>query len=355
MTPLLKKAGLDTEFKNLRPVSNLQFVSKLTERAVFEQLQDHLMRFDLFRTLQSAYRKGYSTETALLKVHNDLLMNMNNQQVTLLVLLDLSAAFDTVDHAILLSRLELSFGIRGTALAWFASYLSNRRQRVIFDGYLSDHFNLHYGVPQGSCLGPLLFTIYSSKLFQIIRKNLPNVHAYADDTQLYIAFSTKEAAGQSQATEAIERCIDDIRTWMLTDKLKINDDKTEFMIIGTRQQLSKISPCHLTIGNTVVAPVAAARNLGSWMDTSLTLQEHINKTCRAAYFHIHNIRHIRKFLTKKATETLVHAFVIGRIDYCNSLLYGLPAVHVDMLQRLQNSAARLITHTPRFQDCHIDI
>ena len=84
------------------------------------------------------------------------------------------------------------------------------------------------------------------------------------------------------------------------------------------------------------------------MDTSRTLQEHINKTCRAAYFHIHNIRHIRKFLTKKATETLVHAFVIGRIDYCNSLLYGLPSVYVDKLQRLQNSAARLITHTPRF-------
>ena len=135
---------------------------------------------------------------------------------------------------------------------------------------------------------------------------------------------------------------------MLTDKLKINDSKTEFMIIGTKQQLSKINSCHLTVGEANIDPVISARNLGTWFDSNLNLQEHINKTCRAAYFHIHNIRHIRKFLTKESTETLVHALVIGRIDYCNSLLYGLPAVHLDKLQRLQNSAARLISYTPRF-------
>ena len=102
------------------------------------------------------------------------------------------------------------------------------------------------------------------------------------------------------------------------------------------------------IGNATVSPVNSARNLGTWMDTSLTLQDHINKTCKAAHFHIHNIRHIRKFLTKEATQTLVHALVISRVDYCNSLLYGLPAVHVAKLQRLQNSAVRLISHTFRF-------
>lgn len=348
VSPLLKKEGLDKDFKNLRPVSNLQFVSKLTERAVFDQLQKHLMRFDLYPVLQSAYRKGFSTETALLKVQNDLLMNMNRQQVTLLVLLDLSAAFDTVDHEILLSRLKVSFGIRGTALDWFSSYLSNRHQRINFNGHLSENFQLHYGIPQGSCLGPLLFTIYSSKLFQIIKNHLPDVHAYADDTQLYLAFSPDNTVGQSQAITAMERCVEDIRTWMLTDKLKINDKKTEFMIIGTRQQLSKISPCHLTVGNTNVTSVNSARNLGTWFDCNLNLQEHINKTCRAAYYHMHNIRHIRKFLTKETTQTLVHAFVIGRIDYCNSLLYNLPAVHLAKLQRLQNSAARLICYTPRF-------
>jgi len=138
---------------------------------------------------------------------------------------------------------------------------------------------------------------------------------------------------------------------MVTDKLRLNDNKTEFLIFGTKQQLSKISRCHLTIGSATVSPVNSARDLGTWMGTSLTLQDHINKTCRAAYFHIYNIRHIWTFLTKETTQILVHSLVISRIDYCNSLLFGLPAVNVAKfteLQRLQNSAARLISFTSRF-------
>ena len=165
--PLLKKAGLDPVFKNLRPVSNLQFLSKLTERAVFDQTYDRMMDVGLYPLFQSAYRKGHSTETALLKVQNDILMNMNRQHVTLLVLLDLSVAFDTVDHKILLHRLHSSLGITGTALKWFELYLSYRSQRVFSGGCLSDSIKLPYGVPQGSCLGPLLFTIYSSKSFDV--------------------------------------------------------------------------------------------------------------------------------------------------------------------------------------------
>ena len=179
-------AVLLSDFKNLRPISNLQYISKLTERAVFEQTHAHMTNHSLYPLLQSAYRLGHSTETALLKVHYDLLMNMDAQRVTLLVLLDLSAAFDTVDHEVLLTRLRSSFGIRGTALRWFASYLSNRWQRVSFNQEVSERFDLTCGVPQGSCLGPLLFTIYASKIFEIIKEYLPQAHAYADDTQLYL-------------------------------------------------------------------------------------------------------------------------------------------------------------------------
>ena len=161
--------------------------------------------FSLYLLLQSAYRKGHSTETALLKVQNDILMNMNRQHVTLLVLLDLSAAFDTVDHNILLTRLKTSIGIRGTALNWFTLYLSDRSQRISLGGCHSDSFQLPYGVPQGSCLGPLLFTIYASKLFEVIKEQLPDVHAYADDTQLYLSFKPDTATGQSEAIMAMER------------------------------------------------------------------------------------------------------------------------------------------------------
>ena len=185
--PRQKKAG-KSDFSNFRPVSNLQYVSKLTERAVFDQVHIHLTNRDLYPKLQSAYTRGHSTETALLKIHNDILIAMDRQHVVLLVLLDLSAAFDTVGHSVLLSRLRNSFGIRDTVLRWFGSYLSDRSQRVSLDGKVSDKFQLTHGVPQGSCLGPLLFTLYVSKKFDIVKGHLLGVHTYADDTQLYRAF-----------------------------------------------------------------------------------------------------------------------------------------------------------------------
>ena len=180
--PLLKKSGSDSTFKNLRPVSNLAYISTLTERAVFNQTYNNLVRSGLHPLLQSAYRQYHSTDTALIKVINDILLNMNSQRVMLLVLLDLSAAFDTMAHEILLRRLTTSFGIRGKALAWFSSYLSGRSQRILFDGVTSDNYDLRFGVPQGSCLGPLLFVVYASKLFEIVQVHLPDIHCFADDT-----------------------------------------------------------------------------------------------------------------------------------------------------------------------------
>ena len=132
------------------------------------------------------------------------------QHVTLLVLLDLSAAFDTVDHNVLLSRLHSNFGISGTALEWIRSYLNRRSQRVMVQGSLSQSLNLDFGVPQGSCLGPLLFTIYASKLFDVIKVHLPTVHYYADDTQLYVSFSPTKSTGQFEAVTDIQHCVDDI-------------------------------------------------------------------------------------------------------------------------------------------------
>ena len=160
--PLLKKPGLDILFKNFRPVSNLPFVSKLTESAVYNQTHSHICTNNLYPANQSSYRKNYSTETALLRVKNDILLNMNKQHVTLLVLSDLGAIHsisDTVDRSVSLSRLHSKFGISGKAHEWFRSYLNGRSQRVIVQGNLSQSLNLDFGIPQGSCLGPLLFTI----------------------------------------------------------------------------------------------------------------------------------------------------------------------------------------------------
>ena len=133
-----------------------------------------------------------------------------------------------------------------------------------------------------------------------------------------------------------------IRSWMIKDKLRLNDNKTEFMIIGTRKQLAEVNIDGLSVGESIIALVTSVRNLGSWFDQNLSMTPHINKICKAASFHIYNIRRIRKYLNNDATQTLVHSIAIGRLDYCNSLLYKVPAVHMSKLQCIQNSAARLV-------------
>ena len=147
-----------------------------------------MMSNSLYPSLQSAYRQNHSTEMALLKVRSGILMKMNSQNVVLLVLLDLSAVFDTVDHKILLSRLHSTFGITGKPLDWFALYLTGRSRLISISGVLSNYFQLSCGVPQGSCLGSLLYIIYASKLFDIIEKHLPDAPCFAEDSQLYLAF-----------------------------------------------------------------------------------------------------------------------------------------------------------------------
>lgn len=215
-------------------------------------------------------------------------MNVNKGHVTLLVLLDLSAAFDTVDHNILLQRLSTSFGVSGMALTWFKSYLHGRSQRVSINGTTSSVFDLSCDVPQGSCLGPLLFSIYASKLFDIVKDHLPDVHTYADDTQLYLSFSPNSEMSQAEAVAGMEKCVKAIRSWMTEDKLLLNDDKTEVLVIGTRQQLAKISVNGIKVGEEDINTVSTARNLGAWFDSCLDMNTHITKTCSSAFFYLYN-------------------------------------------------------------------
>ena len=275
-------------------------------------------------------------------------MNMDKGHVSLLVLLDLSAAFDTVDHGILLRRLHSLLGLGGKALSWFQSYLEGRAQRISVNGTLSNTFALECGVPQGSCLGSLLFIIYTSKLFEIIRSHFPSAHAYADDTQLYMSFRPSDSSSELEAVTALENCILDVHAWMRGDMLWLNDEKTEFLLVGSRQQLAKVSINSIKVGEADVAPVSSARNLGAWFDSHLDMSTHISKTCGSAFYYLYSIRHIRKFLSREHTEQLVHAFITSRLDYCNSLLYGVPDCQIVKLQRVMNASARLIYCAPKF-------
>ena len=345
------KPTLDKEiFKNYRPISNLKFLGKTIERIVSNRISDHISTFSLSDPYQSAYKQYHGTETALLRVNNDILTAIDDGKITALILLDLSAAFDTVDHNILISRLHNYLGIQDQALNWCKSYLSNRPQYVRIGTATSHPTVLDYSVPQGSVLGPQWFTVYTYPVRDIILRHDLNYHVYADDTQLYLSFnSSQQQANSTIAT--IEICINEIRQWMKANFLKLNDDKTEFLLFGSHQQLSKINIEHINVGDSSIATVSQARNLGAIFDSSMTMKPHISNVIRSSSFQLRNISRIRKYLSRDATEQIIHSFITSRLDNNNALLYGLPANQLYRLQKIQNTAARILTFSRK--SCHI--
>ena len=345
VTPLLKKSSLDPEvLKNFRPVSNLSFVSKILEKVVARQLNEHLVLNNFMEPFQSAYRAGHSTESALLRIQNDIINAVGEQKVVLLTMIDLSAAFDTVNHECLLSTLH-DLGIRDTALEWFRSYLTTRQQKVIIKGNCSDSKDLTCGVPQGSVLGPILFTVYTWSLGRLIQQSKLQYHIYADDTSIYLSVKPGDL---KKGIKQIEQCIALVQQWMCKFQLKMNNDKTEFMIISSKRTESKFTSQSLNIKDSVIEPSRAVRNLGVTLDHHAAMEDHVQKLCSGAYLQLRNIRALRKYLDRASLECVTHAFVTSKIDYCNSLLCGVPMSLLDRLQMIQNTAARILTGTPRF-------
>lgn len=344
VTPLIKKLNLDRDsLKNYRPVSNVPFLSKVIEKAALSQISDYLDESDLYVENQSAYRRGHSTETALLKVQDDILRAMDSKLVTFIVFLDLSAAFDSVDHEILLRRLTNKFGFTGSVISWLDSYLSDRSVRMKIANDFSQPRKLKFGVPQGSVVGPQLFSLYTNPIADIIERR-PRIqhHSYADDVQLYISADPKDSDDVRSALVSLSLCVNDLQQWMQRNMLKLNCEKTEFLVAVSPHFSHLVSDITLPIGDADIEPSTTVRSLGVVLDSSLRMNHHVSSLSSTLHFHLSNIARIRPYLDKSACEHAVRALVTSRTDYSNSLLCNISMSNINRLQRAQNRAAKLV-------------
>src|SRR5688572_1634079 len=258
--------------------------------------------------------------------------------VTALILLDFSAAFDCVDHCILLKVLQDSFGISDTILDWFLSYLSNRTQHVRINFLISSIASVLFGVPQGSVLGPLLFILYTSALSAIASRHGIEIHLYADDTQLYVHLRLNEVAN---ATKKLRACIDDVMLWSLSMRLKLNPSKSELIWFDRSTKLLQCTELSLSTSSSLLSPASTVRDLGVILDSALSLKPQIAAISRACLFHLRRIRQLRSTLDSASLKTLINCLILTRLDYCNSVLYGLPECTLLPLTRILHQAARL--------------
>ena len=272
------------------------------------------------------------------------LLSLDRGDNVLLLLLDLSAAFDTVNHSLLLSRLDNLFGITGTVLQWFHFYPTGRFQFVEINDTKSSVRDLTVGVPQGSILGPFLYLLYTAPLAEIIRSHGLVYHFYADDTQLYIAFKDCDV---NVPRLRVENCVAHICHWIDVNEMKLNHDKTEIMLIYSKYHTRPLFS-YFSIGSEKLTTTANARSLGVVLDDNMLFDLHVSDICRSSFNQLRNLSKIRKYLTRESSEIAVHAFITSKLDYCNSLLYGCRKTQLKKLQYVQNTAARIVTQTRKF-------
>ena len=339
VTPLIKKQGLDaSDPSNYRPISNLNTISKVIERLCLARLLPHVAATGRFNPLQSAYRKFHSTETALLKIMDDLYRIVDDRKSAVLVGLDLSAAFDTIEHDILIDRLKTVFGIKDTALRWIETYLKERWQFVVAGGERSVKTLCKFGVPQGSVLGPFLFSVYVSPIAEVITSHGVQFHQYADDTQLYVAVKS------DSDVEKLEKCTIAVRDWFTRNGMLLNPDKSEVLLVARKANAAKFAHgTGVCVAGTEIAHSVQLKSLGVTLDQNLSFDKHVADIVKLSNFNIRALRHIRPMLDRSVANTVACSIVSTRIDYCNSLLYGVSMKNIQRLQRTQNTLARVVS------------
>jgi hypothetical protein len=333
----LYKSGDKNKINNYRPISILPYFSKYFEKIMYRRIFDYFTRKNLLSKNQYGFRAGHSTFMALLEMQNKISEAIDNNMFSLGIFFDLSKAFDTVDHSILLKKLE-HYGIRGINLAWFSSYLENRMQCVSYHSHLSPKMIIQCGVPQGSILGPLLFLIYINDICNTSK--LLNFIIFADDTNVFIADKSF-----SNLINIANRELESVSLWFKVNKLSLNLDKTNFILFRSHRKSSpgEIKVC---IDNKALPMVNSTKFLGVYIDQHLTWKEHISQVSKKISKSIGIISRVRYLLPKNILLNLYYSMVYPYLSYCNLPWASNYSSRLKCLETLQKRAIRIVCGLP---------
>ena len=338
----IHKDGDHEQPNNNRPISLLPVLSKICERIALDQLTSYLTINRRLSAHQSGNKAWHSTETSLINSTDSILKAIDQKKVTAVILLDMSKAFDSINHEILLNKLK-HVGVSSSCLSWFKSYLSERYQTVRINSTLSDKLPVVSGVPQGSILGPLLFSIYVNDLSSSIKKC--SSESYVDDTKLLLSFHINNS---SNAVVDLNGDLIRIRNWCFDNLLLLNPEKTKLMIYGSRQMLAKLPEFRISLLGKDLTPSKSVKDLGVTFDPVLSFDDHILSTVSSCNSTLGQINRAKHAFSKSLLITVINCLVFSKLYYCSSLWSSTSCINKGRLQGVQNFAARVVSNSRKF-------